>query len=109
MLTDPLWAAIKPRVQKAKKHKRGQPPVLPDRMFFEALLYRARTGFPGRDLPAEFGAWDAVPNRFRRWVASGTLARLFALMTADPKFGELHRLFRDATIVRVHRHAAGAA
>jgi putative transposase len=70
MLTDPLWAALKPLVQKAKKHKGGQPPVLPDRMFFEALLFIARTGIPWRDLPAEFGAWDAVDNRFRRWVAS---------------------------------------
>ena len=109
MLTDPLWAALKPLVQKAKKHKGGQPPVLPDRMSFEALLFIARTGIPWRDLPAEFGAWDAVSNRFRRWVASRALARLFELMTADPQCGELHRVFIDSTIVRAHRHAAGAA
>ena len=36
-----------------------------------------------RDLPAEFGAWDAVYNRFRRWVASGALARLFASIAAS--------------------------
>jgi putative transposase len=30
-------------------------------------LYVARTGIPWRDLPAEFGQWDAVYNRFRRW------------------------------------------
>ena len=109
MITDPLWTAMAPLVQKAKRHRGGQPPVLPDRMFFEALLYIARTGIPWRDLPAEFGAWDALDNRFRRWVASGALARLFELMTADPQFGELRRVMIDSTIVRAHRHAAGAA
>src|SRR3954469_19660692 len=100
---------MEPLVDRAKRHKGGQPPVLPDRMVFEATLYLARTGIPLRDLPGEFGAWDAVSNRFRRWVASGALARLFELMTADPQCGEVRRVFVDSTIVRAHRHAAGAA
>jgi putative transposase len=108
MITDELWAAMEPLVEQAKRHKGGQPPALPDRMFFEALLYLARTGVPLRDLPAEFGAWDAVYNRFRRWVASGGLKRLFEAMTADPQFGEVRRALVDSTIVRAHRHAAGA-
>jgi putative transposase len=98
-----------PLVKKARRHKGGQPPILPDRMFFEALLDLARTGIPWRDLPGEFGAWDAVDNRFRRWVASGALARLLELRTAEPRFGELRRVLIDSTIVRAHRHAAGAA
>ena len=109
MITDGLWAAMEPLVNQAKRHKGGQPPVLPDRMFFEAMLYIARTGIPLRDLPGEFGAWDAVYNRFRRWVASGALARLFELMTADPQFGEVRRVLIDSTNVRAHQHAAGAA
>jgi putative transposase len=109
MITDELWAAMEPLVDEAKRHKGGQPPVLPDRMFFEALLHIARTGIPLRDLPAEFGAWDAVYNRFRRWVASGSMRRLFEAMTADPRFGEVRRVLVDSTTVRAHRHAAGAA
>src|SRR4051812_21842022 len=108
MITDELWEAMEPLVGQAKRHKGGQPPVLPDRMFFEAVLYIARTGIPLRDLPAEFGSWDAVYNRFRRWVASGALARLFGLMTADPQFGDVRRGLIDSTVVRAHRHAAGA-
>jgi transposase len=108
MITDGLWAAMEPLVTQAQRHKGGQPPVLPDRMFFEATLYIARTGIPLRDLPGEFGAWDAVYNRFRRWVASGALARLFELLTADPRFGEVRRVLVDSTNVRAHRHAAGA-
>jgi putative transposase len=108
MLTDDLWTAMEPLVERAKRHRGGQPPVLPDRDFFEALLYLARTGVPWRDLPAEFGRWDAVYNRFRRWVASGGLKALFELMTADPHLGEYRRVLIDSTIVRAHRHAAGA-
>jgi putative transposase len=108
MLTDDLWAAMEPLVLKAKRHKGGQPPALPERLFFEALLYLARTGIPWRDLPAEFGRWDAVYNRFRRWVHSGALRRLFEAMTADPAFGDVRRVLIDSTIVRAHQHAAGA-
>ena len=97
-----------PLVLKAKRHRGGQPPALPDRMFFEALLYLARTGIPWRDLPAEFGRWDAVYNRFRRWVASGALQRLFEQLTDEPRFGEVRRVLIDSTIVRAHQHAAGA-
>lgn len=107
-ITDERWAAMEPLVKQAKRHRGGQPPVLPDRMFFEALLYPARTGLPLRDLPGEFGARDAVYNRFRRRVASGAMARLFGAMTADPQLGEVRRVLVDSTVVRAHRHAAGA-
>ena len=108
VLTDERWAAMEPLVQQAKAHKGGRPPKVGDRLFFEALLYLARTAVPWRDLPAEFGRWDAVYNRFRRWVASGALRRLFDGLTADPQFGGVRRVFVDSTIVRAHQHAAGA-
>ena len=108
MITDDLWDAFQPLVEQAKRNRQGPAPKVPDRQFFEALLYLARTSIPWRDLPSEFGAWDAVYNRFRRWVASGSLAALFALLTANPAFEEVRRVLIDATIVRAHQHAAGA-
>lgn len=108
MLTDERWAALEPLVNAATRHRGGQPPRLPDRLFFEAVLYLGRTGIPLRDLPAEFGAWDAVYNRLRRWVQSGAMHRLFEALTAAPAFGEVRRVLVDATTVRAHRHAAGA-
>ena len=108
MLTDDLWQALEPAVQQAKWYKGGQKPALPDRDFFEALLYLARTGIPWRDLPAEFGSWDAVYNRFRRWVHSGGLRTLFERLTDAPVFDEVRRVFIDSTIIRAHQHAAGA-
>lgn len=73
LLTDDLWAGLGPLVRPAKWYKGGQKPALSDRDFFEALSDLGRTGVPWRDLPAEFGRWDAVYNRFRRRVASGRL------------------------------------
>jgi putative transposase len=108
MLTDELWAAMAPLVAAAKTHQGGQPPVLCERMFFEALLYLGRTGIPLRDLPGEFGDWQAVYQRLRRWVYSGAMRRLFEAMTADPEFREVRRVLVDSTTVRAPRHAAGA-
>lgn len=107
-ITDELWAVLGPLVDQARRNRQGQRPDLPDRQFFEALLYWGRTGIPWRDLPSEFGSWDAVCNRFRRWVHSGSLKALFELLTTEPALGEVRRVLIDSTTVRAHRHAAGA-
>ena len=108
MITDELWAVLGPAVATAKTNRCGQKPQLSERLFFEALLYIGRTSVPWRDLPGDFGAWDAVYNRFRRWVSSGSLLRLFELLTAEPRLGEVRRVLMDSTIVRAHQHAGGA-
>src|SRR5262249_26468449 len=70
LLTDETWAEIAP-ILATIKSRAGSPPALSDRMFIEAVLYLARTDTPWRALPADFGHWDAVYNRFRRWEAAG--------------------------------------
>lgn len=76
-----------------------------NRMFVEAVLWIARTGSPWRDLPAQFGRWNSVYQRFARWSRSGVWHRVFALLAQDADFEES---FIDSTIVRAHQHAAGA-
>jgi transposase len=107
-LSDDDWTRLEPLVIRATRYRQGVKPLLSDRQFLEALLYLARTGVPWRDLPSEFGSWDAVYNRFRRWEASGRWRRLFELITATPELGDVRRLFVDSTIVRVHQHGSGA-
>ena len=106
--TDESWPVFGDRVSQVPGNRCGQKPKLSERMFFEAILYVARTGIPWRDLPAEFGCWLAVYQRFRRWVDSGRLFTLFELLTQAPDFGEVRRVLVDSTIVRAHQHAAGA-
>jgi transposase len=108
ILTDEFWALLEPVVEQSRKYKCGATPKLPHRMFFEALLYIARTGIPWRDLPGDFGRWEAVYNRFRRWIASGSLQCLFEKLTMNPDLGDIRRVLIDSTIVRVHQHASGA-
>jgi transposase len=35
--------------------------------FVDAVIYRARTGIPWRDLAERFGPWKSVYNRFAKW------------------------------------------
>ena len=106
LLTDAAWAEIAP-ILAAIKSRAGSPPALSDRMFLEAVLYLARTGTPWRDLPADFGHWDAVYNRFRRWERRGLWRQLWERLQVEGCPLTRH-LFVDATIVRAHQHAAGA-
>ena len=108
VLTNPRWKALAPLVAAAKKSPVGAKPGLSDRDFLEALLCRARTGLPWRDLPAEYGDWNAVYQRFKRWKVSGVFDRLFAGLPADGPLGGVRRLYVDSTTVRAHQHAAGA-
>ena len=109
-ISDELWAELGPRVERAKRSRAGAPPGVPDRLFLEAVLYLADSGCKWRQLPARFGAWDAVYNRFRRWVRAGVFDRLFADLPPQVAAGVdgARRVFVDSTVVRAHASAAGA-
>lgn len=105
LLSDEAWARFA-AVIAAIKSPAGASPEISDRDFLEALLYRARTGCPWRDLPDRFGAWDAVYQRFRRWQRAGHFRALFERL--PPELEAVKLLFVDSTIVQAHAHAAGA-
>jgi putative transposase len=106
VLTDAVWAKIDPALRTIK-HYAGSPPRLSDRMFIEVVLYQARTGIPWRDFPDDFGHWDAVYNRFRRWEARDLWKKLWQHMHQHGcKLAT--QILIDSTIMRAHQHAAGA-
>ncbi len=76
-----------------------------NRLFLEAVLWRARTGSPWRDLPLIFGNWNSVFKRFRRWAEKGVFERLFEVLSEEPDF---EYALIDGTIVSVHQKASGA-
>jgi transposase len=107
MLSDEIWATLSAVIAEVKS-RAGAPPETSDRDFVEAVLYRARTGIPWRDLPVCFGAWDAVYQRFRRWQKRGVWQALFRRLPKNV-LDAVKVLFLDSTIIRAHQHAAGAS
>ena len=100
-MSDEQWARIEPLLPKGKpgpKSKRG------DRLFINAVLYRARTGVPWRDLPARFGPWKSIYNRFDNWSKRGVWAQIFKALQLeiDPSMS-----IADASVVRAHQDSAG--
>ncbi len=69
------------------------------------------TGVPWRDLPEQYGPWQTVYARFRRWCHEGLWTRILGVLQ-----GELDRLGQlawdlwciDGTHIRAHKAAAGA-
>ncbi len=100
-LTDEQWARLEPLLP----HGRTGPASLRgDRDFVDAVIYRAKTGMPWRDLPERFGPWKTIYNRFSRWSRLGVWAKVFkALQMRVDKTGSIV----DATIIRAHQDAAG--
>ncbi|WP_217625643.1 IS5 family transposase [Bifidobacterium sp. CP2] len=77
--------------------------------FVNALLWMCRTGAPWRDLPACYGKWITVYQRFNRWSRNGAVERLFAALQEERIIGvEVRVLAMDSTSVKVHQHATGA-
>jgi len=76
-----------------------------NRLFVEAVLYRYRAGIPWRDLPERFGDFRVIHTRFSRWAKKGIWQDIFEVLSeqSDNDYQMI-----DATIVRAHKHAAGA-
>ena len=83
-------------------------PFRDHRQVVEGIVYRYRTGIAWRDLPEEFGPWQTVWKRHRRFSRDGTWDRLLTrlLVEADAA-GEIDwSVSIDSTINRAHQHAA---
>ena len=102
-LSDAQWQRIEKGLP-GKNGDRGRSGA-DNRLFVDAVLWVLRTGSPWRDLPEEFGNWNSVFQRFRRWAKKGVWESLFNALVEDPDF---EYLMIDATIVRTHQHAAVA-
>jgi len=102
-LTEEQWAKIWDFLNQTSGIYVGQEADC--RKFIEAILWITRTGAPWRNLPAEFGKWNSVYKRYRRWSEKGVAQKMMEFFgkDADKRHGML-----DRTIVRAHACAAGA-
>ncbi len=109
VISDELWTVVEP-VLRTARGRRGRP-WNDHRLTLEGICWRFRTGSPWRDLPVEFGAWQSVWERYRRWSADGSYEQMFAAVkhATGVDDAELESLLSvDSTSVRAHQHAAGA-
>jgi len=116
VLSDAQWEIIEPFCL-GKKSDPGQTGRDP-RLFMEAVLWVVRTGAQWRELPREFGKWNSVFKRFRRWVMVDVFYRMFKVLASDADFEYAmipshglqanHCRAADGTIVKVHRSGQGA-
>jgi transposase len=103
-LSDAQWALIEPMLPSSDGLK-GRP-FRNNRKVVEGIVYRYRAGVPWRDLPAEFGPWQTIWKRHRRYAGDGTwdgiLAKLLAHADAA---GDINwTMSVDSTICRAHQH-----
>jgi transposase len=82
-----------------------------DRRVVEGIIYRYRCGLPWRDVPAEFGPWQTLWKRHRRYSGDGTWDHvLAALLTSAEAAGVVNwEASVDSTIIRAHQHGANLA
>ena len=73
----------------------------------EGIIYRYRCGLAWRDVPSEFGPWQTLWKRHRRYAGDGTWDRVLARILADADAaGKIDwSVSVDATIARAHQHA----
>ena len=101
-IADGAWE----RIASLLPGKEGDPggTAADNRLFVNAVFWVARTGAPWRDLPERFGKWNTAFVRFNRWCKKGVWDRVF-VEVQEP---DLEWLFLDSSVIRAHRHAAGA-
>ena len=100
-LTDAQWNRLQPllpRRAQGRKAERG------DRLFVDAVVFRAKTGLPWRDLPERFGNWKSVYNRFANWAKKDVWSQVFRELRLDDE--EIASIV-DGTVVRAHQDASG--
>jgi len=102
-ISDEAWALIEPHII----GKRGQWGGIAEdnRKFVNAVFWILRTGAPWRDLPPDYGNWNSVAKRFRRWVKLELWGEILDKLIDDPDY---EWLMIDASHIKVHPHAAGA-
>ena len=108
-LTDQEFNAIRHLLPPQRPKKPGRPWVS-HRVVISGVLWILKTGSPWRDLPDEFGKWQTVYGRFRRWTNNDLWCRIYRTILA--RVDALERIDRelwcvDGSVVRAHRCASG--
>jgi transposase len=70
------------------------------------MMWIARTGSQWRHLPDEYGKWNSVFRRYRRWVSTGVFDAMLETLTEMVERDVTADMI-DSTVVRAHHCAVG--
>lgn len=109
---------LSPSTCKARRQRKSLDPLLPsvgeqggrpfrnNRQVIEGIIYRYRVGVPWRDVPTDFGPWQTIWKRHRRYAGDGTWDTILAVLLAHADTNRLvdWTMPVDSTICRAHQH-----
>src|SRR5215208_2210116 len=103
LVTDKLWARVRPHLPVRPPRAKGGRAGVDDRECLEGILWVLRTGARWRDIPVDLPAPATCWRRLQEWAGEGCLEEVQAAVLAA--LGELGRLewcqlVADATRVR---------
>ena len=78
-----MWALLAPILKVERPRKKPGRPRRDDWAIFDGLIWLARTGAQGSQLPREFGPKSTVHERFSEWVETRALERAWAVLLRE--------------------------
>lgn len=83
-INDVIWVLLEPILP----GQRGQWGGIAEdnRKFINGVLWIIRTGSPWRDLPADYGKWGTVHQRFIRWRRNGIWEKILEVLIQYPGY-----------------------
>jgi transposase len=105
MLSDVQWSELEPLVEACRPKAKTPPQDL--QRTLSAILWRHQNGAKWRAIPEDLGPWWRAAQIFIRWSRAGVWERLLRLV--QERGVQLGMVFLDATNIRAHQKAAGAA
>ena len=83
-ISDAVWVLLEPILP----GQRGQWGGIAEdnRRFINGVFWIIRTGAPWRDLPADYGKWGTVHQRFIRWRRNGIWEKILEVLIQDPDY-----------------------
>lgn len=83
-ISDAVWILLEPCLPGQKGRWGGV--AKDNRQFVNAVFWVLRTGASWRQLPAEYGKWGTVHQRFIRWRDRGIWENLLEILIDMPEF-----------------------
>lgn len=103
-LRDNEWAIIEEFLP--TERARGCRPALGNRLYFEDMMWIARTGSQWHHLPNEYGKWNSVFLRYWRWASTGMFEAMLETL-AEMVERDVTADMINSTVVQAHHCAAG--